>query len=288
MAFNWANPEEEELYNTRARSGIGINAPASTQQAAQSSLSLKATDAPYTPQAMNSKRQTIATENSRGQVPITTGGNQGTASPGQYAMPWGSSNEWYGGLDEYGGLGAAASPQLMFDLYAQNALGLKPGSNTAQFMGENYNPYAMGTALGLDPTAPDERLASGTWLANQIGQPGMTFFDPGQIVTQTLAQLASGKLEGVGAEYNQLSAILQGQPHEQLQNLISFLGEALKGAMTPDVLQSYLGWLQQQGQYIVAQVMNSKAQGGGMAEFERNGGNIASALLSMIGANGGL
>jgi hypothetical protein len=286
MAFNWNDPQQMADWFDDSTSGIGVTPAARTAQAA--SQGLQTTPQTYNQNNMKRNRQTVATENSGGATTIGTGGSQGVANSSQYGMPWGSSSEWFGGLDEYGGLTAAANPGLMFDLYAQNALGLQPGSQTAQFMGQNYNPYAMGTALGLDPTSPDERLASGTWMANQIGQPGMTFFDPGTIVTQALQQLASGSMQGPGAEYNQLSAILQGTPDQQLNNLINFLGEALKGSMTEDVLQSYLGWLHQQGQYIVAQVMNSKAQGGGLAEFEKGKGNIATHLLNMIGASGGL
>jgi hypothetical protein len=218
------------------------------------------------------------------------GGAYNVAKSSDMELPWGRSNEWFGGLDEYGGINAAQSPGLMFDLYGTEVLGLNPGSATAGFYAENYNPYAMSRALGNDLGSPDQALAAGTWMADQLGKPGMTFFDPGRIVTQALAGLAQAGRGGGGGEWDFLAGLVAPgtQPHEQLQNVISFLGEALKGAMTPDALSSYLAWLESVGMEVVNQVMTSKAQGGGLAEFERNGGNIATALLSRIGQNGGM
>jgi hypothetical protein len=78
------------------------------------------------------------------------------------------------------------------------------------------------------------------------------------------------------------------QPHEQLNQIIQFIGEALMGSMPADVLSAYTNWLTQVGNEVINQVMTSKAQGGGLAEFGRGGGNIATALMSRIGPNGGL
>lgn len=279
-------PEEEEQYNRLAAQGAGLpmsTTATPTARAAEQALSGPASygSGSYVGQGENQRRAATTAAG-------TSGRQGGAAKSGQHSMPFRTSNEWFGALDEYGGLAAAQDPYTMFDLYGTEVLGLRPGSATGQFYGENYNPYAMGTALGQDLNSPDQRLAAGTWMANQLGRPGMTFFDPAQIVTSVLSQIAQAGRQGPGGEFSQLAAIGQGDPRHQLENIVQFLGEALKGAMTPDVLGAYLGWIQQVGFEVINQVMTSRAAGGGLAEFEKNGGNIATALLSRIGANGGL
>lgn len=219
--------------------------------------------------------------NAYGNQPVAT--SQGQS---QY-LPYGTSNEWWGGLDEYGSQAAASNPATFFDLYGTQQLGLQPGSATGQFMANTYSPYKMAEAFG-GGGAIDERLAQGNAFSNLIGQPGTAFFSPGAVVSSTLSQLAKGG-SGGSSEFNQLAGALQGMdPGTQLQTLVTFLSEALKGTMAPDALDSYLNWINQKGMTVVNQVMTSKAQGGGMAEFERGGGNIATKLLQMIGPNGGL
>lgn len=155
---------------------------------------------------------------------------------------------------------------------------------TAQFYNENYNPFAMSAALGYgsDLNSYDDRLAAGTSLANLLGQPGTAFFDPGSMVSNVLSAIAN---PGNNEEFNQLSAIVLGAstPDQQLSNLVSFLGEALAGAMPQDVLQAYLSYIQKVGMEVVTGAMK-----GGIAGFERGGGNIATALLQRLGPTGGL
>jgi hypothetical protein len=118
----------------------------------------------------------------------------GTARPSDTKTLFGSSNEWYGGLDEYGGNAASMDPGVFWDLYGTEVLGLPSGSAASAFYNENYSPYSMMMAMGNDMNSPDQRLAAGTALAQQLGQPGMTFIDPGQLVTNILSQLsAAGK-----------------------------------------------------------------------------------------------
>jgi hypothetical protein len=284
-----ASPWNDEEYKRQAASGIGINPlGATTSQAAQANLATKSANTPYVAGA-DAARGGVASggrnggdggqRTALGQTPVAT--SQGQS---QY-IPYGTSNEWWGGLDEYGSQAAAASPGIFFDLYGTQQLGLQPGSATAAFMNETYNPYAIASAFGGGGSV-DQRLAQGNAFSNIIGQPGTAFFNPGQIVTSVLSQIASG---GKNGEFSQLAGMMQGMdPMTQVEQLVSFLGEALKGSMAPDALQSYLNWIQQKGMVVINQVMTSKAQGGGLAEFEKGGGNIATALLRMIGPNGGL
>jgi hypothetical protein len=281
-----ASPWTDDEYKRQAASGIGItpiDMQASTGQAAQANLATKSANVPYNADAATragtSDPRNAGNGAGYGNTPVAT-----TASQNKY-IPYGTSNEWWGGLDEYGSQNAAANPGIFWDLYGTQQLGLQPGSATAAFMNETYNPYAVASAFGGGGSV-DQRLAQGNAFANIIGQPGTAFFNPGQIVTSVLSQIASG---GKNGEFSQLAGMMQGMdPMSQVEQLVSFLGEALKGSMAPDALQAYLNWIQQKGMVVINQVMTSKAQGGGLAEFEKGGGNIATALLRMIGPNGGL
>jgi hypothetical protein len=244
---------------------------------------------------LNSKNKSSGT-GSYGATPTSEAATRGTSGPGgaatsaSMAMPWQSSNEWFGGLDEYGGIAAANNPGVFWDLYGTEQLGLEAGSATGAFMNENYNPYALAKGFGVGGVGMDDRLAQGTWLAQQLGQPGMTFFDPGQLVTSVLSQLATAGNGGGGSQFGELSSLVGPgmTPDQQLSNIIDFLGEALKSAMPADTLSAYLNWLSAIGMQIINDVMTSKAQGGGLAEFERGGKNMATALMARVGPNGGL
>lgn len=210
-------------------------------------------------------------------------GGQAASSTG-FPMPHSTSREWFGGLDEYGSTAAASSPNIFWDLYGSQQLGLEPGSMAGQFYAENYNPFAMSAALGYGSQANsyDERLAAGTSLGNLLSKPGTAFFDPGSMVSNVLSAIAN---PGNNEEFNQLSAIILGAstPDQQLSNLVNFLGEALSGAMPPDVLSAYLAYVQKIGMGIV-----TKAMEGGIAGFEKGGQNIATYLLQALGPTGGL
>lgn len=200
------------------------------------------------------------------------------ASPGDYQSPWFGSSEWYGNLDEYGGTAAANDPGVFWDLYATDKMGLDPGSATGAFYASQYNPTAIAQAYGKSTNALDESLAAGTALGNQLAAPGMTFFDPGQMVGSVLQQLSNPN-----SELANIIAPIGSDPGTQLNNLISFLQEALSGAMTQEGLQAYLSQIQRAG----AQLMNQVAHGG-IQSFEKGGGNIGSYLINMLGASGGL
>lgn len=245
---------------------------------------------------LNSKNKASGT-GSYGANPQTDASTRGTSSGGgpaatsaSMAMPWQSSGEWFGGLDEYGGIAAANNPGVFWDLYGTEQLGLEAGSATGAFMNQNYNPYALAKGFGVGGVGMDDRLAQGTWLAQQLGQPGMTFFDPAQLVTSVLSQLATAGNGGGGSQFGELSSLVGPgmTPDQQLSNIIDFLGEALKSAMPQDTLEAYLNWLSAIGMQIINEVMTSKEQGGGLAAFERGGKNMATALMARVGPNGGL
>lgn len=258
-----------------------------TDVAAESNLNQKSQNAAFRDPAVRSGTGSVRSGNVNPNTTYTPARQAANSSNAK--MPWMGSNEWFGNLDEYGAINAANSPSLMFDLYATQNLGLRPGSATAGFLSDTYNPYKMAQAFGQDLTRPDQALAAGTWLANQIGKPGATFFDPAQMVSSALKAIAAGPSKN--NDWGELANIIAppgSQPGDQLQNLMNFLSEALKGAMTDEALGAYLAWLNQKGMEVVNRVMTSNARGGGLAEFERNGGNIASALLSIVGNRGGL
>jgi hypothetical protein len=249
-------------------------------EAQRSNLATKSANNPYAPQ----NATTMTGPATTGVLSTPNPNQRRDADPSSKALSTFGSNEWYGGLDEYGGISASNSPGVFWDLYGQEKLGLNAGSATAQFYNENYNPYLLGQAYGQKNFGMDDRLAQGTWLGNQLAQPGMTFFDPGQMVTSILSQIAQAGNGGQGSsQFNELSAVAIGPPDQQLAAILNFLGETLKSAMPADTLQAYLGWVQQIGMEVVSDAMKN-----GIAGFERGGGNIATALMQRLGPTGGL
>lgn len=260
-------------YNWQTGQYDDPNAANSTSAAAQSSLST-----PSTTGSGSTGAGALSTTPVTGQPvnPNNMGINQ-AVSP--------SGGQWYSGLNNdpltYE---AANDPYLGGNLYAQETLGLPGISHTGSWLGTTFNPGALGIAEGKGALGPEEQLAQQTQLYNTFNQPGTQFFDPRQVVANTLRQLAGVDFNDPNLQYNPLAMIVNPSmsPQQQVESIASFLKAALQGVMGEDQLKMYTDWITMIGTNLVMQGAHQSS-----ADFEK-GGNIAQRLMQVIGSSGGL
>lgn len=258
------------------------------------------TDTDYAQAGTSRQAATQAADSAMRETPKGGGlrgsGNQGsgyktseTENSGQYGDALSTSKAWWGQYDFANGSSPMSDDFGLFsEMYAQDRLGQAPGSFAARQMNDTYNPYYTGAALGKGMTTVPGQLGQADWLSNMATQSGSFFMDPVQIVSGTLQQLAhAGQkfAQGQGDFSNILDSVVNPamSPGEQLENLVGFLGEALKGSMNPTTLENYLQYVRQMGLSVLSDVVRNGAAG-----FGKGGGNIATALIKVLGPTGGL
>lgn len=226
--------------------------------------------------------QVGANQRNTGQVP-----SGGPASPGQFGtgnFAYNSPN-WYGQSNEYGTSVMGSSPGAFWGGYAEDVMGLQPGSNAGAFLANKYNPFAMGNVMyGKGFVSDDERLAGATSIANQIAGPGTTFFDPGVLIGQTLQALMSGDAQSLAQQNPQLAALITGNignPAGQVDSLLGFFQDLLSATMPPDVLSAFISQLQMLGQVWFSQMRKGDIQNLDASTF-------AQFLTSQLGPTLGL
>lgn len=249
MAFGQLDPNL--LYQSMQQNPTQAAAAGLTQSQGQQSPGMG-----NTPSAMPSMRSSQPSPMGQTGVP----GAAGPASPSGYqtgGFAHGSPN-WYGNSNEYGTSIMASSPGAFWGGYAEDVMGLQPGSNASSFLANKYNPMAIGSAMyGKNFVSDDQRLAGSTAMANQIAGPGTTFFDPGVLIGSTLQALASGDVQSLAKQNPQIAALIQaniGNPAGQVDSLIGFFRDLLSATMPPDVLDAFMTQIQAMGQVWFSQM----------------------------------
>jgi hypothetical protein len=280
--WNLNNPDWEEMYGQNAGVSAQGAVNTNTAQAAEAALTSVSPTRNTSGQSVQGSTTT--------KTPTT--GTTSSIDPANFGFGGAlnaPSNQWYGGYNDDALMYMAAdSPQMGADLWASKVLGLPAGSFTGSWLGNTFNPSAMGMAAGNEADTPEERLAQMTNLFQTMQQPGTQFFNPQSLVTSALQQLAQvGAGANMSGEFSQLNSIVGPgiHPVEQLANIVEFIGASLQGVMSPDALEAYTAWLTSMGQQLLTNHFNS---GGTTADMEKGNMNMANLLLQRIGSSGGL
>lgn len=199
--------------------------------------------------------QIAGNQRSTGQTPNTPAADPNSFGTNGYTS---TSNQWYGKGNEYGADVLARSPYAFWGGYAEDQMGLQPGSNAANFLASKYNPMALGAAMyGKGFTSQDQILAGSTAIANQIAKPGTTFFNPGAIIGSVLQALQSGNAMDLMKINPTLAGLIQqsaGDPVGQISALTDFLKQVLSATMPPDTLNAFINQINQLGQVWFSQM----------------------------------
>jgi hypothetical protein len=169
-------------------------------------------------------------------------------SRGAYGVPTNTPNNWYGKGNEYGMSLMAGDTNAFWTGYGDQVAGWQPGGDMTSFYADKYDTQALGATLfGKQDWSSDEgRMAGQSAIADRLNQPGVQFFDPGQLVGNVMSALMSRDPEALAKQNPQLAILLQqtqGNPAGQPQVILGFLQQVLSASMPPDALQAFIGQL---------------------------------------------
>lgn len=296
----WGSPLDNLTFDNQSGQLTNMGVPLS--QASQTTTQQQVSNAPYTPQARGAAVGGEAKPNAGnagGQLASRTGNKPGSGgslgSSGAGGTPGvnsydhsfiNGSKEWYGGMNNYQAALAASSPEGFFSLYGgQGPGGWQPGGEAEAFMMQNYDPRALGAAM-YGPgnySSVEDMLAGQTAITNQLTGSRAGFINPGQVVGNVIQALSNGDVQALAKVNPLLAQIINGNagnPAGQIQDLISFLGQALMGSMPGDVLDAWLSSLQRLGSQFI------NGMGGPIKNLD--GKSFAQFLASQLGPTLGL
>jgi hypothetical protein len=170
------------------------------------------------------------------------------AKQGAYGVQTSTPKNWYGKGNEYGMSLMAGDTNAFWTGYGDQVAGFAPGGDMTGFYADKYDTQALGATLfgKQDWTSDEGRMAGQSAIADRLTQPGVQFFDPGQLVGNVMSALMSRDPEALAKQNPQLAALLQqtqGNPAQQPQVILGFLQQVLSASMPPDALQAFLGQL---------------------------------------------
>lgn len=169
---------------------------------------------------------------------------------------------WYGKGNEYGMSLMAGDTNAFWTGYGDQVAGFAPGGDMTSFYSDKYDTQALGATLfgKQDWTSDEGRMAGQSAIADRLTQPGVQFFDPGQLVGNVMSALMSRDPEQLAKQNPQLAALLQqtqGNPAQQPQVILGFLQQVLSASMPPDALQAFLGQLNAMGEVFLRDILKN-------------------------------
>ena len=241
----WDIPGEEEF----DQFGLGASAAART-----AALSGAAQQTRNTGQSPVSSANTQMQKTNRAVQPI--------ASP---------STGWVGNLNQLGQQNTLNNETAFWRNYGQYGTGGQPwgpGSNTAAFMEETFQPRAL--SLAANPFAQqgsfgaDEQIMGMSNAADQILGGGLgrgISLDPAAIVGNLVSALAgANSLDQLMKLHPELAMIFNGtqtNPAMQVEAVLGLLRDALAGTMPDDMLSSWLATIRRIGDEFMMKMENT-------------------------------
>jgi hypothetical protein len=170
------------------------------------------------------------------------------AAQGAYGFQTSTPKNWYGKGNEYGMSLMAGDTNAFWTGYGDQVAGFAPGGDMTGFYADKYDTQALGATLfgKQDWTSDEGRMAGQSAIADRLTQPGVQFFDPGQLIGNVMSALMSRDPEQLAKQNPQLAMLLQqtqGNPAGQPEAILGFLQQVLSASMPPDALQAFIGQL---------------------------------------------
>ena len=181
---------------------------------------------------------------------------------GAYGVQTTTPNNWYGKGNEYGMSLMAGDTNAFWTGYGDQVAGWSPGGDMTGFYANKYDTQALGATLfGKQDWSSDEgRMAGQSAIADRLSQPGVQFFDPGQLIGNVMNALLSRDPEALAKQNPQLASLLQsvqGNPAGQPEKILGFLQQVLSASMPPDALTAFIGQLTAMSDVWLRQLMSS-------------------------------